>query len=808
VRLIDLAGDWRLESADGRRNVPLPLPGDAISALRDAGIIPDPYVGANELACRWVCDLDWIALRTFALDAAAIGEGWFLDIDGLDTVAEIRLNGVAVLHAKNAFRRYRPDVSQALRAGENRIEIIFRSSVKAAADEQAKQPFFIPYHAGNSPIPHGNMLRKPQCHFGWDWNLAVPPFGVYGALALQRMDLGRIESVKTLQRHADGIVAVTVETVISCRRAGAAPITVTFGEDSQTAMVDWAPGANVHRARFTIAEPRLWHPAGSGEQPLYPLEVAFDGTVERRRIGLRVIELITTPDEAGARFVFRVNGREVFCRGANWIPADALPSAAGAERIEKLLRAALDANMNMIRVWGGGFYESERFYDLCDELGLLVWQDAMFSCHLYPSTPDFLDEVRDELAFQAARLQHRACLALWCGDNELIGALTWFEPSVKDRDRYLVNYDRLNRTIEAAIRAEDALTPWWPSSPSPGWLQFGDAWHADGSGDMHFWSVWHEGKPFEHYRDVRPRFCSEFGFQSYPSVAAIRRFADPEDWNIAAPVFEHHQKNAGGNARITETMFRNFRFPTDFANFVYLSQIQHGLAMKTAVDFWRSLKPHCMGALYWQLNDTWPVCSWSGLDHGGDWKLMHHMAQRFFRPVNVVAIPAKDGSAITFRAVNDRPEPREVALTIDAVTLAGARRRLDEATGVVGPDAAETLATIAASALESDEVLRFAFDAGADRGEDSFLPAPYKSYALPEAGLSLVLASREPQVFLVATEKPAFFVSLEAPMPGRFSDNAFDLMPREERRITFHPDGPAMPGLADITLRHLRSSFA
>ena len=328
-------------------------------------------------------------------------------------------------------------------------------------------------------------------------------------------------------------------------------------------------GESVHAARFDIEHPELWWPAGSGAQALYPLEIVCGGDVVRRRIGLRRLELLTDPDEAGARFAFRVNGREIFCRGANWIPADALPSRATPELTRKLLAAALDANMNMIRVWGGGFYEQDFFYDLCDELGLLVWQDFMFACNLYPSTPDFLAEVRAEVDHQVRRLGSHASIAMWCGDNELVGALTWFEESRK-QPRPLSGQ---LRSPQPHDRRGDARPPipsaiWWPSSPSPGTLSFGDAWHDDSSGDMHFWSVWHEGKDFEHYRDVRPRFCSEFGFQSFPSSAVIRSFATgDDDLNIVSPVMEWHQKNAGGNARIAETMLRYFRFPAGFREF-------------------------------------------------------------------------------------------------------------------------------------------------------------------------------------------------------------------------------------------------
>jgi beta-mannosidase len=818
MTVIDLSGSWALASADGKHRAAMTLPGDAISALRDAGVIPDPFDGMNEKACRWVCDLDWIASRSFDLPGGEIGEGWYLDIDNLDTAASIAINGVEVLRAKNCFRRYRPDISGALKAGQNEIAITFHSNVAAAAAEQARQPFFIPYHAGNSPIPHGNMLRKPQCHFGWDWNLAVPPFGIYGSLALKRMKTARIEAITIEQVHRPGgAVELLAKVHLHAARPGITTFSFQWMDPSgreigrQVVSVNAEPGEAVAEARLVIESGELWWPNGSGRQPLYSLLVSHEGEHHARRFGLRSIELVTPPDEGGSRFAFKVNGREIFCRGANWIPADALPSAATPARIEKLLRAARDANMNMIRVWGGGFYESEAFYDLCDELGLLVWQDAMFACHLYPSTPDFLGEVRAELAYQARRLQHRACIALWCGDNELIGALTWFKESIADRDRYLVNYDRLNRAVEETIRNADPGANWWPSSPSPGPLSFGDAWHDDGSGDMHVWAVWHEGKPFEHYRDLKPRFCSEFGFQSYPSMNVVRRFAKASDWNISAPVFEAHQKNAGGNARITETMFRNFRFPKDFPNFVYLSQIQHGLAMKTAVDSWRASKPHCMGTLYWQLNDTWPVCSWSGLDHGGDWKLMHHMARRFYAPVNVVALPSANGGWIEFKAINDTREPVTLTLKVFADSIDGtSSHKLIEQDHAVGPDRAETVASVDLTTLQENEFLYFGFVAGEASGIDSYLPRPFKAYSLPGPSIKIAEHKRHDGLpeWTVNADRPAFFVTLETALPGRFTDNAFDLVPGDFRTLRFLPDNGRQPSLPEVTCRHLQSSFS
>ena len=767
---IDLAGLWELAADTGRINAPMQVPGDAISALHAAGVIPDPYFGRNEYALRWISETGWVLRRAVDLPRVDLE----LVIEGLDTVAQVWLNGICVLHAENAFRTYRVDVSGAARIGGNRLEIRFPPVGAEANARAAAQPFPVPYSQNNCPIANGNMLRKPQCDFGWDWNIALAPFGVYGAIGFA-VPGPRLEGVVVAQTHGDGFASITI-TPHMADFSGVVTLQLC-GQTCETA-------ANT-AATLRIENPALWWPAGLGAQTLHDLVISFDGRQEARQIGLRTLDLVTTPDASGAGFKFRVNGHDIFARGANWIPADALAGRITAAASRDLLQSAVDANMNMIRIWGGGRYEPDWFYALCDQLGLLVWQDFMFACHLYPSTPAFLAEVAAEVREVVLRIDHHACLALWCGDNELIGALTWFEESRKDRDRYLVSYDRLNRTIEQGLHAIAPHANWWPSSPSPGPLSFGDAWHNDGSGDMHFWSVWHEGRDFDHYRDVAPRFCSEFGFQSYPGMEVIARFAAPEDWNIAAPVLESHQKNAGGNARIAETMFRYFRFPARFADFVWLSQIQQGLAIKTAVTQWRSLKPHCMGALYWQLNDTWPVCSWSSLDHGGGWKLLHHMARAFFAPITVVAIP--DGGAWVLRGVNDTLAPAPLQVTVQAVAMDGATRLLWQGRAEIGPDAAQDITRLPPLALQRYEILRWVWT-GAAQGQDHIAPLPYKSYDLPAPGLALAaVQTATGWNITLSAQRLSLFATVFADQPGRFSDNAVLVLPGTPVVIGFAP---------------------
>ncbi len=799
---IPLDGTWSITSADGRFAADYAVPGDVHTSLIAAGVIPHPYKGRNELDVRWVADQEWTAKRDVELADVAVS-GWYLDIDYVDTVADVYINGQLALHAENCFRRYRPDVTALLREGQNTVEIKFHSNTAAANAKQAAQPFYVPYAAQNCPIPNGNMLRKPACHFGWDWNLAIAPFGIYGKIMLRRHGNMRIEHVQVNQKHGvpGGRVVVDVDVVLRGREDS--EVTVTFDGVEKQRMVKGDYGDVKQRFRFEVEKPELWWPTGHGTQKLYDLTVECDAQIEQRKIGLRKIELLTDKDDAGSRFMFRVNGRDIFCKGANWIPADALPSGATEAVTRNLLNSAKSANMNMIRVWGGGYYEKDFFYDICDELGLLVWQDFMFACNLYPSTPEFLREVKKEVDYQVRRLQHHASLALWCGDNELIGALNWFKESKENRDRYLVSYDRLNRTVEEAMRAADPQGLWWPSSPSPGVLDFGDAWHNDSKGDMHFWSVWHEGRDFEHYHDVKPRFCSEFGFQSFPSLAVAKGFVDNDnDLNIASTVMEHHQRNKGGNARIAETLFRYFRFPKDFANFVYLSQVQHGLAMRTAVEAWRALKPHCMGTLMWQLNDTWPVASWSGLDHGGGWKAMHYMARRFYEPVIVTARRETNGDVV-FTGVNDSVQPINARFAIRFVPTEGALDASHSVNIVSLSSLAREVYRIPAGEVKTDGIYIYAWETeDGVKGRNHFAAVPYKKidFKKPDIAVAGVTKGSTAAIELAAT-RLAMFVALETDVPGFFSDNFFDLMPGEKRVVTFQPNDP-------LRLEEVRQSIA
>jgi beta-mannosidase len=561
-----------------------------------------------------------------------------------------------------------------------------------------------------------------------------------------------------------------------------------------------------------IRDPKLWWPSGQGEQPLYPLKTTLDGEVTRRSIGLRKLDWVIEKDEIGHSFKCRVNGRDITMMGANWIPADAIPSRITREVVRDLLESAKAANMNMIRIWGGGQYEPDYFYELCDELGILIWHDFMFSCMSYPSNREFLDDVRIEITQQVRRLSHHACVALWCGDNEVIGSLTWYPETKADPQRYIANYDRLNSMLGNIVEDEDIDRRFWPSSPSLGYMDFSDGWHSDTRGDLHYWDVWHAAKPFEAYRTINPRFASEFGFQSFPSMDVIESFTRPEDRNPSSPVMESHQRNDGGNARILATMTRYFRFPRDFSQMVFLSQIQQGLAIKTAIEYWRSTKPRCMGTLFWQINDTYPVASWASLNYGGSWKLLHYMAKRFFLPVNVVAVP--DGDQLMLKGINDTAARAEISVEVRAVDVSGGDRVVYAGKARLSPDKAEVLTRLPLSKLKAHEFLFISWRDGEGKllGENDFFPKAYKYYDIADAKVTAAWAEEDGKPMLtLKSDKPALFVTATTKVSGYFSDNSVTLLPGRETKLTFTPrKGPrtTLKALSSgLQVRHLRETY-
>ncbi|PKL10428.1 MAG: beta-mannosidase, partial [Spirochaetae bacterium HGW-Spirochaetae-8] len=703
---------------------------------------------------------------------------------------QVLINSVEIGKCDNQFRRWRFDCTDAIQPGENTIELRFTSAEKGAFAEAGRLPYPVPYSSYPVYSPHRNLIRKTQCHSGWDWGPCLLAMGVYERIQLDFITVGQIESITTQSKPCADGWELTVLVRYHAYQEASMNCLVRIQKQEISRQVQVIPGLNAIELTLDVRDIEPWMPNGYGRQHLYPLTVGVGAEWVEKRIGFRTLEVKTNEDAQGGKsMTFCVNGRDIFCKGANWIPLDAFPARMTRNRYQQLLQDAIEAHMNMLRLWGGGMYEHECFYELCDEKGLLIWHDCMFSCSLYPAGKDFLENVEQELRYQIPRLQDHPSIALWCGNNENLGALAWFEESRKNRDRYIIDYDRLNEGVVGRIVRElDPERTWWPSSPSAGPDDFSDNWHTDNRGDMHCWTVWHEGKPFEAYHAIKPRFVSEFGYQAFPSLSTVSTYAPPEQWNLTSPVMEHHQKHPRGNSIIMENFTRYFRFPQGFEQMLYLSQVQQAMAIRTAVEYWRTLRPTCMGTLYWQLNDNWPVASWSSIDYTGKWKLLHYAAKRFFQPLLPVLV-LSDGK-LTITVVNDTDKQLDCRASVKIRRFDGTKILQNVYMPTVAADSCQKICTLALAELgiPMDDAFIYVKLYAADRYvENSLFIGEPKKYSLQDPRLTHQVQT-VPGGFgiTLSVKAPAFSVALDqGDIKGSFSDNLFDLRPSALKTVVF-----------------------
>ena len=649
MKTLSLNGPWRLDvvARDGSpvfENVPATVPGSVYHDLLTAGMIPDPFYRDNENEALKLMEHHFVYTRVVDIPQALLDcDQVVLRCDGLDTLARVKIVGddgesVRFSFPPNMHRAWelplvtrKPDGKREanVSAGPNTVTVTFESPTRfirqAYAESRAD---------GSSDAMQGfPLLRKAHCMFGWDWGPRLPDAGIWRDITVVGYETARLDDVVVRQKHGKG-VTVTVTPSVQRFADGTLEIEVALvAPDGQRLTQTVQPGQT---AKFAVDNPRLWWPNGYGEQPLYTVDVTLrrDGAeLDRwtRRIGLRTVTVRREKDQWGESFCFNVNGTDIFAMGADYIPEDNLLPRVTPQRTRRLLEDAAAAHMNTIRVWGGGYYPDDFFFDSCDELGLLVWQDFMFACAVYNLDYDgFEDNVRAEFIQNVRRLRDHASLALWCGNNEMetfTESGEWVACKRQTAD-YIKLFEYI---IPKLLEKEDPDRFYWPSSPSSGgsFDNPGDP----NRGDVHYWNVWHGMKPFTDYRNHLFRFVSEFGFQSFPCMATIEAFTLPEDRNVFSYVMEKHQRNASANGKIAEYLAQMYRYPAGLDGFVYASQLLQAQAMQYGVEHWRRHRGECMGAVIWQLNDCWPVASWSSIDYYGRWKALHYYEKRFFAPV-------------------------------------------------------------------------------------------------------------------------------------------------------------------------------
>jgi len=790
MRIQSLAGAWEFRQTGTEEWLAASVPGGVHTDLLALGRIPDPFVGDNEKRVQWVAESDWEYRTSFTCPKELLSEEKILLVcDGLDTLARVDFNGHELGHTDNMYRQYQWEIKPFLNAkGANDLTIAFSSPVKFAAEKQAIRPLpGVP-----QAIPGGPHLRKAPCQFGWDWGAQLPPTGIWKDIRLEGYSGARIAEVHLRQDHTGGQVAVEARVVTE--RWAETPLTALVhittpdGETLEKKAV--ITDRDEVMVKVPIPQPLLWWPNGYGKQPLYQVEVSVMRNdapkmepldQHRYQVGLRTIELRQQEDQWGRSFVFVVNGVPILAKGSNWIPADSFPTRIADGYLESLIRAAAETHQNMLRVWGGGFYEEERFYDLCDRYGILVWQEFIFSCSIYPlDVPAFLENVRVEAVENLRRLRHRACLALWCGNNEMEwGWVDWFwnRPELEDLK---TAYDQFfHHTLPAWCQAEDPDHSYWPSSPSSD-TPFIDP-NGQRQGDSHYWDVWHGGKPFTSYRNQYPRFMSEFGFQALPPLATIRTYADEADWNMTSYIMEQHQKNASGNSMMVRQMLDMFRLPKDFESLVYLSLALQAEGIRYGVEHWRRHPDRVAGILYWQLNDCWPVASWSSLDYFGRWKALHYAARRFYAPV-MLSIEDKPPEQAVYVS-NDLLEPWEGSVKWSLETLDGEGLASGQAPVKAAAQSATQVCKLDFSDRVSDDNLRsLVFIAELWQGDQmvacqTAFFAPIKHLALSDPKIAVKLHAEKNQLIVdLASNSLALLVEVSLDNADViFSDNYFNI---------------------------------
>lgn len=661
---VNLGGAWRMREADSETWHSAHVPGSVYADLMADGTMPDPFWRDNELDAFERMKKDYVYQHTFTVTEAQLAHAHVeLVCEGLDTLAHVSLNGREIAFADNMHITWVWDVKEQLHAGENTLEIRFDSPILYCAKKAEEAPGW----ESSDATPGFRHLRKAHCMFGWDWGPRLPDAGIWRPIFLRTWDTARLENALMLQAHHDGVADVTIRPEIAGESAWSAEITAPDGE------VMIIPETTAAEQVITIEHPQLWWPNGLGKQPLYRVTVRLaTGDMRVWRIGLRTMTVSREKDEWGEEFCHVVNGMKVFAMGADYIPEDNILARVTPERTRRLLEDCKAANFNAIRVWGGGYYPDDAFYDICDELGLLVWQDLMYACAFYDLTPDFERSIRVETQQNVARLRHHASLALICGNNEmemfmagansaLINHRTWeFVPTYP---HHITDYVKMFEYILPAIVKETApQTYWWPASPSSGG-NF-DAPNDENRGDNHYWDVWHGEKPFTEYRKFFFRYASEFGFQSFPCLKSVKQFTLPDDRNIFSRIMERHQRNQAANGKILSYLSQTFRYPNSFDDLLYASQLMQAEAIRYGVEHWRRNRGRCMGAIIWQLNDIWPVASWASIDYYGRWKALHYAAKRFFAPVMISA--EEEGELSQNPKINEyHPAPLEKSFRLN-----------------------------------------------------------------------------------------------------------------------------------------------
>lgn len=793
------------------------VPGTIHQDLINHNRIPNPFYGMNEEAVQWVENEDWMYRTSFVVTEEQLNrDAAVLELDGLDTYTDVFLNGALILRSDNMFVGHKVPVKSVLRKGENRLLIRFRSAVKEALPQWETNGFDYPADNDHSSKRVSIYTRKAPYSYGWDWGIRLATCGIWRPVRLVFSDVARIEdyyvrqaSVSASKADVDNRLEITNVTSqpVSALLKVAYHYTANDTKEVQK-QIELRPGENTVSLPVMIDNPHLWMPNGWGEPSLYKFtaSVSVDGVEvasQERQVGLRSIRVVMEDDEHGKSFYFEVNGHPMFAKGANFIPDDALLPNVTPERYKRILEDVKAANMNMLRVWGGGIYEGDKFYDEADRNGILIWQDFLFACTTYPHDPLFLKRVEAEAEYNIKRLRGHASLAMWCGNNEIYeGVRYWGWKNKYTAEAFAEmnrGYDVLFRQLlPDMVKRFDSDRFYMHGSPYEANWGRPESWKI---ADSHNWGTWYGRKPFESFDSEIPRFMSEYGFQAFPEMKTIRTFAEEKDFELESPVMNAHQKATIGNALIKQTMSLYYKVPAKFEDLVYVGLVLQGHGMRHGIEAHRRNRPYCMGSLFWQLNDSWPVVSWSSIDYYGNWKAMQYQSQRAFAPVLINAI--KEGDDLCVYLISDELQDRDdVRLTVELMDFDGKSHGKWTQNGKLTANTSMLFLKKRVDEFLSKQdaatsFLRFTLKAknGAALADEVFYFAYPKDQKLPEARIETSVKKRGEAIEMtLKTDKLARDIFIEVPVQGvRFSDNFFDLLPGQRKKITItSPEGHSL----------------
>ncbi|MBW6489669.1 MAG: glycoside hydrolase family 2 protein [Lentimicrobium sp.] len=808
------AGQWQFRQAGTLNWLPATVPGTVHSDLLAAGKIEDPFYRLNEIDLQWIDKVNWDYRTVLNISQDDLShEKVSLVFEGLDTYADVYLNENKILSADNMFITWRVDVKKHLKPGENQLNIFFTSPVIRGMEKQERFEYGLP--ASNDQSKLGGMgpnqvsifTRKAGYHFGWDWGPRLVTSGVWRPVYLEMWNT-RISGLNIIQKQVVKSEALlTAEVEVDASSSGDYQLEIRVNDIlSGTFPAKLPAGSSVVKADFSIKDAKLWWPNGLGDQPLYKVTATLKkaGNLlhsESADIGLRTIKLVRKPDAKGGgeSFYFEVNGRPVFAKGANYIPNDVFLPRVTPEKYEFIVKSAAEANMNMLRVWGGGIYENDLFYDLCDKYGIMVWQDFMFSCSMYPGDDEFLTSVRLEAEDNVKRLRNHACMALWCGNNEI--ELAWAEGhenrgwgwkqeyNPDQRKTIWKAYDTVfHHILPAVVEKFTYQQPYWHSSPSAGMGKLSG--YDSKSGDMHYWGVWHGQEPFSAFRKYKARFMSEYGFQSFPEFNSVKKYTLPEDWDIESAVMASHQRSGIGNLRIRQYMEQDYRIPDNFEHLLYVGQLLQAEAIKIALRTHRSDMPYCMGSLYWQLNDVWPVASWSGIDYYGKYKALHYFAKEALKN-QMMNVMVEDGK-LKIYGVSDLMQKTPATIRLNLTDFSGLSIWNRSVKITLPANNASLVHSIDLKELpiiyqDNQLVLKATLVLGTKVLDQDFVYfAKPKDLKLPDPGIKTRISDKGDKfVIEITTQKLCKNLMLISDNTDvQFSDNFFDLMPGDTRLIT------------------------